>query len=498
LNSKNVQIYEIAARLDAEISGNASVPILDVTHDSRLAGPGTLFAAIKGSTADGHRFIADVMRRGAAGIISENDAPADFEGVWLKVPDARRALAHAAASIYGDPSRELDLIGITGTNGKTTTTYLCFAIAEASGNPAAMLTTVEYRIGPNSEPAVRTTPEASDTNKFLRRAVDGGCTVAVMEASSQAIDLHRVDGLRFRVDIFTNLTRDHLDYHGTMDNYFAAKRKLFDGSLGERPATSVINIDDERGVRLTEDLRGEGQKVVTFSQDGAADVTATDVEVSLIRGTSFRLSTPLGEVAIDSPLVGRPHVYNMLAAAASSIELGSSLETIRTALSKCVGAPGRFERVPHDGDFAVVVDYAHTDDALLNVLQTARKLSPGRLITVFGCGGDRDRTKRMPMGDIAAKYSDHVIITSDNPRNEDPLKIIREIEEGVKGTNNAYESIPDRRDAIFRAIGLAKSNDLVMIAGKGHETYQIVGAEKYHFDDREVAREALERKSAEN
>jgi UDP-N-acetylmuramoyl-L-alanyl-D-glutamate--2,6-diaminopimelate ligase len=472
--------------------------VADVTHDSRLAGNGTLFVAIKGSTADGHRFIDDVMRRGAVGVISENQRPQEFEGVWLKVADSRRALAQAAAAVYGDPSHELDLIGITGTNGKTTTTYLCFAIAEASGDPAAMLTTVEYRIGQSSEPAVRTTPEASDTNKFLRRAVDDGCTVAVMEASSQAIDLHRCDGLRFKVALFTNLTRDHLDYHGTMDEYFAAKRKLFDGSLGESPASSVINIDDEWGVRLADELRKAGKRVVTFSQDGEADLTADNIEVSLIRGTSFRLKTPLGDIMINSPLVGRPHVYNMLAAAAASIELGSGLETIQTALSRCVGAPGRFERVPHAGDFAVVVDYAHTDDALRNVLETARKLTPGRLITVFGCGGDRDRTKRKPMGEIAGGYSDHVIITSDNPRNEDPLQIIAEIEVGVKLRTDSYESIPDRREAIFRAVSLAKSNDLVIIAGKGHETYQIVGAEKYHFDDREVAVEALTRRLAED
>ena len=498
LNSHETQIRDVADRLNAEVFGDGSVTVTDVTHDSRLAGPGALFAAIKGSTADGHRFIDDVMRRGAVGVISENDPPADFVGFWLKVANARAALAHAAAAVYDDPSHKLDLIGITGTNGKTTTTYLCFAIAEASGNPAAMLTTVEYRIRAQSEPAVRTTPEASDTNRFLRRAVDDGCTVAVMEASSQAIDLHRCDGLRFRVAIFTNLTRDHLDYHGTMEEYFAAKRKLFDGSLGERPASSIINVDDEWGARLAEELRKVGQKVVTFSQDAEADITAKDINVSLIRGTSFQLRTPIGEIAISSPLVGRPHVYNMLAASAAAIELGYSLDTIKTALSQCIGAPGRFERVPHDGDFAVVVDYAHTDDALLNVLETARKLTPGRVITVFGCGGDRDRTKRKPMGEIAGRLSDHVIITSDNPRNEDPLKIIREIEVGVKENIDSYESIPDRREAIFRAIGLAEKDDLVMIAGKGHETYQIVGSEKYHFDDREVATEALERILAEN
>ncbi len=438
------------------------------------------------------------MRRGAVGVVSENDPPAGFAGTWLKVKNARQSLAEAAAAVNDDPSHKLDLIGITGTNGKTTTTYLCFAIAEEAKHTAAMLTTVEYRIGSSSEPAVRTTPEASDTTRFLRRAVEEGSTVAVMETSSQALDLHRCDGLRFKVAIFTNLTRDHLDYHGTMDEYFAAKKRLFDGRLGEHPSSSVINIDDEWGLRLANELSASGQKVVTFSQLGQADFTAADIEVSLIRGTSFQLHTPIGDISVDSPLVGTPHVYNMLAAAAASVELGIGLESIKTALARCIGAPGRFERVPHSGDFAVVVDYAHTDDALLNILKTARTLTTGRVITVFGCGGDRDRTKRRPMGEIAGSHSDHVIITSDNPRNEDPLKIIEEIEIGVSEKTGSYEITPDRRDAIFRAIAEARQEDLVIIAGKGHETYQIVGAEKFHFDDREVAAEALERRFSDS
>jgi UDP-N-acetylmuramyl-tripeptide synthetase len=434
------------------------------------------------------------MRRGAAGVISEQDAPAAFDGSWLKVADARVALAQAAAAVYGEPSHELDLIGITGTNGKTTTTYLCFALAEAAGVKPAMLTTVEYRIGDRSEPAVRTTPEASDTNRFLRQAVDAGCKLAVMEASSQAIDLHRCDALRFKVAVFTNLTRDHLDYHGTMENYFDAKKQLFDGRLGEAPSVSVINVDDEWGAKLAAELRTTGQRVVTFSLNEAdADLSGSNIDVSLVRGTSFDLKTPRGQLHINSPLVGRPHVYNMTAAAAVGIELGHSLDSITNALSTCVGAPGRFERVPHDGEFAVVVDYAHTDDALLNTLQTARGLTKGRLITVFGCGGNRDRSKRRPMGEIAAEYSDAVVITSDNPRNEDPLKIVADIEAGVKEKGTAYEVIPDRREAIFRVIAAAKPDDVVIIAGKGHETYQIIGSDKFHFDDREVAAEALAR-----
>ena len=490
---QKVNLRNIADQLDAEISGDDRLEVSNVTHDSRQAREGSLFAAIRGLTMDGHRFIADVMRRGAVGIISEFDAPEDFQGAWLKVKDARVSLAKAASVIYGDPSHLLKLVGITGTNGKTTTTYLCFALAEANGEKAAMLTTVEYRIGEKSEEAVRTTPEASDTNKFLREAVDEGCTTAVMETSSQAIDLHRCDWLRFRVGIFTNLTRDHLDYHHTMENYFAAKKKLFDGGLGEKPDSSVINIDDEWGKKLADDLRANNQKVVTFAQNGAADLTAENIDVSLARGTSFLLKTPLGERQITSPLVGKPHVYNMLAATAASLELGFDLDKIVKGLETCVGAPGRFERVPTDEDFAVVVDYAHSDDALLNTLKTARDLTRGRIITVFGCGGDRDKTKRVPMGEVAGRNSDLCIITSDNPRTENPLEIIEQIEVGLKNTNCPFQSISDRRKAIHQAIRKAKPNDVVIIAGKGHETYQIVGHNKFHFDDREIAREALEK-----
>jgi UDP-N-acetylmuramyl-tripeptide synthetase len=493
LTFQKATLRQLAEQLDAEFYGDGAAEVYDVTHDSRQARAGTLFAAIRGLTMDGHRFVDDVIRRGAVGVISELNAPENFRGSWLKVKNAREALAKAASEIYGNPSRDLKLVGITGTNGKTTTTYLCFALAEANEEKAAMLTTVEYRIGEKSEPAVRTTPEASDTNRFLRQAVDENCRMAVMEASSQAIDLHRCDWLRFRVAIFTNLTRDHLDYHLTMENYFDAKKRLFDGRLGEKPASSVINIDDEWGARLANELITSDQKVVTFAQNAAADLTAEKIEVSLIKGTSFVLKTPKGERKITSPLVGKPHVYNMLAAAAASLELGYDLDKICEGLRNCVGAPGRFERVQHEGDFAVVVDYAHSDDALLNTLKTARDLTRGKIITVFGCGGDRDKTKRAPMGEVAGSNSDFVIVTSDNPRTENPLKIIEEIEVGLKNTNCPYQSISDRREAIHQAIYRAKSNDVVIIAGKGHENYQIVGSNKFHFDDREIALEALEK-----
>jgi UDP-N-acetylmuramoyl-L-alanyl-D-glutamate--2,6-diaminopimelate ligase len=487
-----ISIQEVASALSGELSVNNPAAVLDVTHDSRQVRAGTLFAAIKGATVDGHRFIDDVIRRGAAGIISEYDPPSGFNGAWIKVADARVALAKAASIVNGDPSHKLDLVGITGTNGKTTTTYLCYALAEAAGVKPAMLTTVEYRIGDKSEPAVRTTPEASDTNRFLKQAVEAGCGFAAMEASSQAIDLRRCDWLRFRVAVFTNLTQDHLDYHGTMDNYFDAKKKLFDGRLGEQPGSSVVNIDDEWGRKLADELKAKGERAVTFSLSSDADLTASKIVVSMIKGTSFIIHTPAGDRNIVSPLVGRPHVYNMLSAAATALELGYDLDSIVAGLAKCVGAPGRFERVPHEGEFAVVVDYAHTDDALLNTLRTARDLTDGRVITVFGCGGDRDRTKRVPMGRVAGENSDLVFITSDNPRTEDPLSIISEIEAGVISTNVEYHAISDRRDAIFRAVRAARAGDVVIIAGKGHENYQIIGNEKFHFDDREAALDAIE------
>jgi len=488
----HVAIHHLAEELSAELYGAGGDAVaLDVTHDSRQVREGTVFVAIKGSTVDGHRFVNEVARRGAVAIISEFYRPETFEGAWIRVPDARFALAKAAAVINGNPSHDLNLIGITGTNGKTTTTYLAFAFAEAAKRKAAMLTTVEYRIGERSVPAIRTTPDASDTNRFLRNALTEGCSVAVMEASSQAIDLHRCDWLRFCVAVFTNLTRDHLDYHETMEEYFDAKRKLFDGRLGERPGSSVINIDDEWGRKLADDLRAEGERVVTTSQLGEADLSAADIEVSLVRGTGFTLKTPAGSRNVTSPLVGRPHVYNILSAAAAALEIGVDLDEIVAGIETCVGAPGRFERVEHARNFAVIVDYAHTDDALLNTLKTANELTTGQVITVFGCGGDRDKTKRAPMGEIAGRNSDVVIVTSDNPRNEDPMRIISEIEAGLIVAGKPYEVIPDRREAIHRAIALAGDDDVIIIAGKGHENYQVVGSDKFHFDDREAAREAL-------
>lgn len=487
---KGVALKEIANAVEGELFGVENELIEDVTYDSRQVKENWLFVAIEGFSADGNKFIPQAIERGAVSVISQQDKPDEIKCSWIKVKDARAALAKSAALIQRFPTRELKLVGITGTNGKTTTAYLINALAETANQKCAMLTTVETRIGKETEKAERTTPEASDTQRFFRKAVDENCTVGVMECSSQAMDLRRCDSLDVSVAVFSNLTQDHLDYHKTMENYFDSKLRLFDGRLGSAPKVSVVNVDDEYGVKLFELLKSKNQNVVSFSLNRDADVKANEIEITLT-GTSFLLTTPSGERKVKSPLVGIPHVYNILSAVATAIELGFDFESIIRGVETCTGAPGRFEPVPHDGDFAVVVDYAHTDDALINVLKTARNVANGKVITVFGCGGDRDRSKRAPMGEAAAAYSDFVILTSDNPRTEDPLQILNDAEIGLKKHSTPYLKIQDRREAINRAIQEAKTGDVVIIAGKGHEDYQIIGKEIIHFDDREVASESL-------
>jgi len=489
-----ITAQQIASLTSAKLSGDNSTPITDVTHDSRRATAGSLFAAVRGALFDAHKFVPQIVAQGAAGVISELPVPENFARVWLQVEDIRRAMALAAAEVQHHPSRELNLVGITGTNGKTTTAYLIASIPEEAGEPVAMTGTVEYRLGKQRFKADRTTPEAPDMQRLLRQAVGIGCRTAVMECSSQAMDFHRCDELDYAVAVFSNLTRDHLDYHKTMENYWYAKQRLFDGRLGSRPKTSVINIDDPYGLELAIRLEKEGLHVVRYAVKGDAEVTARNPQFSLT-GMTFNLSTPAGEREFHSPLVGPPHIYNTLAAVASGLALDYSLDVVTKALGKCTGAPGRFERVVHQGDFAVVVDYAHSDDALLNVLKTARDVVAGRIITVFGCGGDRDRSKRAPMGEAAGSLSDVVILTSDNPRTEDPEQILCDAEEGIRKTGKPYRKIADRTEAINQAIAEAKSGDLVLIAGKGHEDYQIIGRETFHFDDKEVARTALAQKA---
>jgi UDP-N-acetylmuramoyl-L-alanyl-D-glutamate--2,6-diaminopimelate ligase len=481
-------IHDIAESLKAHASGPLDLPVLDVTHDSRRVEPGTLFVAVTGLHHDGNTFVDAAMASGAVGIFSEQPRPEGHTGAWLQVSDARRALPRAAGVVFDRPSEWLRLVGVTGTNGKTTTAFLVDRIIREAEGTSAMLTTVKYVAGDRTIKAERTTPEAADVQRILRRAVDSGCYSAVMEASSHAIELGRVDGLRFEVAVFTNLTQDHLDFHGTMESYFAAKRRLFEGEVGPRPRWSVVNIDDEYGRRLRNEL---DSPVIGYGMGRSADVRAESYDLSL-DGIELVISTPIGELRLASPLVGRPYVYNMLAAVSAALVLGFSLGEIRRALEGCSGAPGRFERVPNSGGFAVVVDYAHTDDALAKVLETAREVSKGRILTLFGCGGDRDRTKRAPMGEAAGRGSDFVILTSDNPRSEDPARILADAEVGVAQTDCRYEVIADRREAIFRVVAEAAPGDVIVIAGKGHEDYQILADRTITFDDRTVALEALE------
>lgn len=481
-------VEQIAEELKAEASGHLGATVTDVTHDSRRAGRGALFVAITGLHHDGNTFVDAAMETGAAGVISEQPRPEGFAGAWLRVDDARRALPRAAAIVFGRPSEWLRLVGITGTNGKTTTAFLIDRIVREAEDVSALLSTVTYSVGRRRIKADRTTPEAADVQRLLREAVNEGCSTAVMEASSHAIDLGRVDGLRFEVAVFTNLTQDHLDYHGTMDEYFAVKRRLFEGSLGSMPRWAIINADDEYGRRLAAEHDGP---MLRFGFDRSADIRAERFDLSL-DGLRLELATPLGPMKLESPLIGRPYVYNLMTAASAALALGYSLETISRALANCTGAPGRFETIANTGGFAVAVDYAHSPDAVLKVLETARELSKGRVICVFGCGGDRDRTKRAPMGEAAGAGSDFVIVTSDNPRSEDPQQIIADAEVGLRAAGRQYLAIADRRDAIFRAIDEAAPGDIVVIAGKGHEDYQIFADRTIHFDDREVAREALE------
>jgi UDP-N-acetylmuramoyl-L-alanyl-D-glutamate--2,6-diaminopimelate ligase len=493
-----VKLGDLAHEIKAiAATGRLDLEARDVTHDSRACAAQTVFVAIRGGKVDAHRFIPQAIERGAVAIISErsfddNYAPGGGTA-WIQVADARVALAQAAAAVHGRPSEKLKLVGVTGTNGKTTTAHLIDSIIRESEGTSAMFGTIAHRIGDEAATAHHTTPEAADLQRMLARAVAAGCRSAVMEVSSHAIELHRADALKFNVAVFTNLTRDHLDYHKTMEAYFAAKAKLFDGRLGSEPGASVINVDDEYGRRLLKSAKG---RAITYGFGKGADVRTDDFKLSA-GGLAYRASTPAGEAEIVSPLVGRFHVLNTLGSLAAGLALGAGLEAAARGIRECRTVAGRFEQVTlgdsHRLPFTVIVDYAHTDDALKNVLQTAREVagSAGRVITVFGCGGDRDRTKRAPMGEVAASLSDVAIVTSDNPRTEDPLSIIEEIEVGLKKTGRPFVKLPDRREAIFRAIDEARDGDVVLIAGKGHETYQIIGDRTIHFDDKEVAREAM-------
>jgi UDP-N-acetylmuramoyl-L-alanyl-D-glutamate--2,6-diaminopimelate ligase len=486
-------------RADDALRAEAAVGMVTgIAYDSRAVTPGQVFVALKGQHADGTSFARQAIERGAAAVVSEQAAPSDVHIPWAIVEDARLALALLATTFHREPSGEMRVVGITGTNGKTTTAYLIASIFEAAGIRCGILGTVAYRVGPGDEglrEAARTTPEAPDVQALLREMVDRGCGACAMEVSSHALSLHRVDGMIFAAGVFTNLTRDHLDFHADMDDYFRAKRRLFE--MLPRDAPSLVNMDDPRGPALLD----AGGRPVTYAVNRPADMSTGPLSFSL-EGLAFDIRTPRGTVHVRSKLVGRPNVYNILAAVSTAAVLDIPFDAIERGLQSLDGVPGRFQVVSYPKDeVTVVVDYAHTDDALRNLLETARPLANGRLVTVFGCGGDRDRTKRPLMGAVAGRLSDLVVITSDNPRSEDPVRIIEEIQRGITADTRREKAprplaIVDRRDAIAKAIELAAPGDVVLIAGKGHEKYQVIGDRVLPFDDVAVAREALKRRRA--
>jgi len=471
------------------VSGPTDPDISGLAYDSRQVRPGFLFVALRGAHEDGTRFIDDAIQRGAVAIVSEGSVRPRRDVTHLRVEDARRALAEIACAFHGHPSAELEVIGITGTNGKTTTSFMVRDILAAAGRRPGLIGTVQYEIGERRIPASRTTPEASDLQAMLAQMLRAGCRSAVMEVSSHALEQKRVWGVDYDVGVFTNLTHDHLDYHGTIERYFSAKARLFAG-LGqmEKRATAVLNLDDPWGQQLA-GMIGGSTAIVTYGTHPAATVRAVEIETDA-DGSRFTVRSPWGEAQVRLPVLGRFNVWNALAAFATAAVRGVPVPTILAALERFGGAPGRLERVPCARGFHVFVDYAHTPDALANVLTALRPVTPRRLIVVFGCGGDRDRAKRPVMGRVAADLADHVIVTSDNPRSEDPRAIIEDIVAGMPAAARR-EIIVDREEAIGRAIEVARPGDVVLIAGKGHENYQEFSRHIVPFDDREVARRWL-------
>ncbi len=470
-------------RLQEVISGAPpaarDLEVRGLAYDDRAVGPGTLFFCVRGFTRDGHEYASRALERGAVALVVER--PLGLGIPEILVGDARAAMAPAAAAFYGNPTARLQTVGVTGTNGKTTTAFLIRSALEAGGRRCGLLGTVKSVIGGTDHEVLRTTPEAIDLQRTFAEMLEAGDVACSMEVSSHALELHRTDAVHFAAGVFTNLTQDHLDFHPTMEDYFLAKRRLF---AEHRPEVSVINLDDPYGRRLAAELPA----CVTYALEGEADYMATDVETGL-EGSRFTLRSPRGESEIRSPLRGRFNVYNVLGALTVACELDVAADLAANAVAGFANVPGRFEPVEEGQDFAVLVDYAHTPDSLENVLRAARGIAPGRLHVVFGCGGDRDRGKRPLMGEIASRLAEHVIVTSDNPRSEDPEAIIEEI---LTGAGPEAEHNPDRREAIAQAIAAAAAGDVVVIAGKGHEQGQEFEAgRKLPFDDVTVARQAL-------
>jgi UDP-N-acetylmuramoyl-L-alanyl-D-glutamate--2,6-diaminopimelate ligase len=482
-----VKLVELLSALP-DSSFPSAVPDLDITgisQDSRTVGPGQIFVAIRGERTDGWTHVEEAAARGASVVVSERPAPEGFPAQWVRVPAARAALARLAARLAGDPAEKLVLAGVTGTNGKTTTAMLLEALLAGRHGRAGFVGTVGYRTGRREIAASQTTPEAPLLQELLAEMVDAGVPAAAMEVSSHALALDRVEGCRFDVAVFTNLTQDHLDFHGDLESYFEAKEKLFE--MRKPGAAAVVNFDDPFGRRLAE---AATPPVLTWSPSGGrADVRAEDVRCNL-SGTSLDVAHPGGRFRITSPLLGRFNADNLLGAAAAGLSLGMREDEVAAGCATVARVPGRLERVEAGQPYPIVVDYAHTEDALRQLLLAVRDLTDRKIVLVFGCGGDRDRGKRAPMGKVAGTLSDIAIATSDNPRSEDPETILAEVEVGLLASGaTKYLKVPDRREAIHTAIDLANPGTIVVIAGKGHERVQVVGNRSIPFDDREVAAE---------
>lgn len=469
------------------IEGDDRTDIRGIAYDSRKTQPGDLFVAIAGGQVDGHDFIPQAIEKGAVAVIYQGQTSRLREQgpgtTFVQVPDSREALAYAANNFYARPSQALHVIGVTGTNGKTTTTYLIKSILEAWGKKVGLIGTIQYMIGHEAYASVHTTPEAPEFQQLLHHMRAAGCTHAVAEVSSHALAQRRVDATVFRTVVFTNLTRDHLDFHRSMEDYFLTKAGLFNRLLSD-DGQVLINRDDEYGRRLWE----EGHRGYSYGLDAAADIRADEIR-NTRAGLRFTVRLQGHVHAVESSLIGLHNVYNILAAIGAGIAVGVPMEMILKGISSAGNVKGRFERVDAGQPFLAVIDFAHTEDALERTIQTARALTQGRVITVFGCGGDRDRGKRPRMGEVATRLSDLVIITSDNPRSEDPAAIIRDIETGAARKN--YRVEPDRKEAIRLAVREARDGDLLLIAGKGHEEYQEMGGKKQDFSDREVLQETI-------
>lgn len=469
--------------------GPLTFDIEGIAYDSRQVKRNFLFVALRGAHTDGAAYIDDALRRGAVAIVSEDDRWPRRDIAHIRVKDARLALAEISCAFYNHPSQRIEAFGITGTNGKTTTSFMLRHMLERAGRHPGMIGTIRYEIGDRVIPAARTTPEAPDVQFMLDQMVRGGCRSVVMEVSSHALDQKRAWGIDFDVGVFTNLTRDHLDYHHDLRSYFLAKTQLFRGLGGmEKQAVAVINIDDTWGLELA-NTPGLHAELVTFGIHSGATNRAEDVNISA-EGSSFLFRSPWGDAQVELPLLGRYNVSNALAAMSAGCVRGMKPEDMAAALANMPAVPGRLELISSEHGIKVFVDYAHTDDALVNVLQTLRELQPRRILCLFGCGGDRDREKRPLMGAAAARLADQVVVTSDNPRTEDPDRIMDEIMTGM-GAREGVERIVDREQAIAHIVGRARPGDIVVLAGKGHENYQDFGSTVIPFDDRDVARKYL-------